>query len=70
MIHQMNDATLDAIRDLESKEQADHAGECCPTCGIDFMDGCVHHSSCCGDPVIFGTDFCSACKEHTGVDNV
>ena len=39
--------------------------ECCPECGADVEEGCIHYSPCCGVSVLFGSDCCSDCKEHT-----
>lgn len=41
----------------------------CEQCGETSIDGCIHASGCCGASIIEGTDCCSDCKEHTGVEN-
>ena len=50
-----------------------HPGEDCPECESNDEHGygfaCIEHSPCCGEPIAFGSDCCSMCKEHTGIDN-
>lgn len=41
----------------------------CDKCEAPNFDGCIHYSPCCEADIIEGTDCCSDCKEHTGIDN-
>ncbi len=50
-------------------EQEQNDCECCEDCGDISEDGCVHFTPCCGVEVLFGSDCCSHCKEHTGFVN-
>lgn len=51
----------------------------CPVCGVDETEEITcplcsrlktFISDCCGEPIITDTDFCSACREHCGSEEI